>query len=267
MNLLSKAACEAVQRITKQDTYMGGLLQGGYISGVKKRRQKYTTVEMLSGMASNHRPDTAPLVLTKYDEHLNIVGSSNLLRIHRGRYTVRQGRAVYVAKCKCGGRVSLIAQEVIARNRAEVGCCRPGCTAPDMSKRIWYDPAAALGLQLGQLVARHPGLVSRQWTEQTLFEGVQAMSSEVKRRAPTSAYGSWWFKGVKEHGLNDVEDIEFAAYPSKWILPRAGVVALWEGELTSIEEVAEAYGVEVQEAMKLRIIYFDESMINELIGE
>ena len=266
MTFLSKMVRDRIQRIVCQPTYVERMVEGGYQLHPRMSKKSYSAAEVLAGEPTRREPDRSTAELDKWDKWLERTGGNELLRVSKGKSSVMAGKTVYSARCACGARLRLTAREVVARNDAQVGCCSPACAAPGIDKQVWYGPIAAIRLQLGQLVARHPESVDPRWGGQSLIDSAVQIRKEQLGR-PLLPYGCWWFKGVREHRFKEVKDIQFGTLPDRWILPFAGVVVKWDGEVFPLDEVAEAYGVDMQRAMRLRMSYFDNEVIDKLIGE
>ena len=263
---LSRQTRNRVQAISGQPTYLKQLVASGYAVNRKPEKRHYTTAEVLAGEPARRGRDTTQLVWDKWDAILEATCGNDLLRVRKGRHSVVKGRAVYAARCACGNRVRLTAQEVVKRNTTRVGCCSPNCAAASIEQHVWYGPIAALQLQVGQLITLHPEAVDRQWAGLSLAEIAVALRWEQLKRSP-QPYGNWWLKDVKKHGLKDVKNIQFDTFPDRWVIPATGVVVKWGDEVFPLDEVAEAYGVDMQKAMHLRMSYFDKTVIDKMIGE
>jgi hypothetical protein len=265
MKLLSKVRQKAVRGVVEESTYYQQMLVRGYDPQPMQPKKHYSVGEVLSGELSRRRPDTTPLRWTRFDEYLNEVGNVGLFKIWRNKFRNVRGRAVYSARCKCGARVSLTAQEVIARNRRKLGCCSFSCTAVPLATRIYLCPETALRLQLSQLVARRPQKVDDQWKD-SLGHATMRLLAGLGSRIDL-AKGNWWLTDVKEYGLNSVRDIYLGVEPDKWIFPSSGIVVLLEEKLFSIEETAEAFNVNEETVLRLRLQHYDNDLIDKLLGE
>jgi hypothetical protein len=265
MRLLSKVRQKAVRGVVEMGTYYQYMLDGGYDPDPMKPKKYYSTGEVMAGELNRRRPDTAPLRWTKFDEYLQEVGNVGLFKVWRNKFRNVRGRAVYSAKCQCGERVYLTAQEIIARNRKNLGCCSPTCTAVPLATQIYHCPEVAIRLQLSQLVARRPQAIDDQWKD-NLGRATMRILARLGSRVDL-AKGNWWFTDVKQYGLNEVKDLHLGTEPDKWIFPSTGIVVLLEKKLFSIEEASDAFNVDERTVLRLRLQHYDNDLINKILGE
>ncbi|MEA3242874.1 MAG: hypothetical protein U9Q19_05460 [Pseudomonadota bacterium] len=265
MRLLSKVRQKAVRGELEKGTYYQHMLDGGYNPDPMKPKKSYSAAEIVAGELNRRRPDNIPLRWTRFDEYLNEVGNVGLFQILRNRFRTVRGRAVYSARCRCGVRVPLTAQEIVARNRKQLGCCSVTCTAVPMSTQIYHCPEVAIRLQLSQLMARRGAWIGDRWKD-NLGHATMWLIAELGNRVDM-VKGNWWLTDVKQYGLNEVKDIHLGVEPDKWIFPSSGIVVLLEKKLLSLEDAAEAFGVGLETVLRLRIQYYDTELIDNLIGE
>ena len=156
MNLITKVRQKAVMDTQELGTYYERAVADGFDPRSGKPKKQYKAHEVLQGEPVRRMMKEVPLRWTKWDEYIYVQGKVGLLATYRSRHINLLGRAVYLARCDCGVKLRLTAQEIIARNRRRLGCCTVNCTAVPLGTQIYLNPNIALRLQLSQLVARRP---------------------------------------------------------------------------------------------------------------
>lgn len=262
MSALTKAWQFRVQKILTTPTLYESLLARGFTPSSLLRRRKFTAQDALNGTMTLQRELRKPLRLNKYDHHLDKVGNVGLLSIRRGRYRKVAGKALYAAHCKCGERVYLTAKEIIDRHKQGVGCCTIYCDAAPIGAQFFYRPALAIRLQLTQLEARFPSAMHPRW-KSSLNAATKTLLYELHDRLE-GCNGSFWFTNVLVNGLNASSDLELGMEPSKDLFPDYSIVVRHNGNLTTLECLAGEARVGKADALAMRLIYYDNQLIERL---
>lgn len=268
MQPLSKHRQNRVLKTLSKPTFYERCLADGYDPDAKPPKQSYKAHEVLLGEPRRRRQGECRLNWTRFDEYLQQVGNVGKLRVYRGRFANVRGTAVYRARCECGGRIRLTAQEIVARNRDSLGCCGPDCTAVPLATQIYFRPETALRLQLCQLVARRPKYVEAGWTAD-FDHSIECLLSELCDGSPpfNRRSGCWWLQGIRKNGLKSASSVEFGLEPDKWIFTGNEIVVRWKGKLFPLEELSDAFNVPLDTVLRLRLKHFDSDLIDAIIGE
>jgi hypothetical protein len=267
MNLISKVRQKAVMTTHALGTYYERSVADGFDPRSGKPKKQYKAHEVLQGEPARRMMKEIPLRWTKWDEYIYVQGKLGLLSTYRSRHINLLGRAVYLARCDCGRKVRLTAQEIIARNRRKLGCCAVECTAVPIGTQIYLNPHIALRLQLSQLVARRPQVVDPYW-----MDNLEAAAERLLRKLVVTGQvdmdkGAWWIQGARQSGLNATTDVVLGVEPDRWMFPRSGLVARWKGKLHRLEDLASMFNVMPDWVLKQRLRYYDEELIATLTGE
>lgn len=247
----------------------GKLHHAAVLAGKQTRYQK-----ALDG--GYRRGKNAPgnkLTLNRYDAWLKSHGKLHLMTVDRRSVINVAGAAIYTITCQCGRYGRLTAEEIYNLDGASLGCGAALCTAPDLPLRLTYNPVEVIALQLVQLDSVDPSLLSDTYRGGNVYSTAENIYQHLRdgRQSQDSGdywgVGCLWFTNVFEVGINDLDDLELGRSPDGRLFPKGNAMVRMDGELMTVAQLADAFNLEPETVLEIRLKFFDNDVIDKVIGE
>lgn len=212
-------------------------------------------------------------VLNQHDEWLRGCGKLHLMTVDRRAVINVLGVSTYATACSCGKFSSLTAEEIRGLDGAGLGCGDILCTAPSFPLRLSYNPLEIIALQLVQLDSVEPDLLSDTYRSGSVCDTARKIYQSLydSRQGQGSVdhwgVGSLWFTNIFEVGINDLEDLVLGRSPDERLFPDGNVMVRMDGELMTVKQLADAFNLEPETVLELRLKFFDNTIIDKVIGE